>query len=88
MLRGQSSFDPQATFKVQPDMEKLEAKYAGQAPLGTQTYFGGKRARKELLTLTIEIGEGENETILIREGDDANELASKFSEKYSLDPEL
>jgi len=38
--------------------------------------------------LTIEIGEGENETILIREGDDANELASKFSEKYSLDPEL
>jgi len=29
MLRGQSSFDPQATFKVKPDMEKLEAKYAG-----------------------------------------------------------
>jgi hypothetical protein len=31
--------------------------------------------RKELLTLTIEIGDGQNETILIYEGDDPNQLA-------------
>jgi hypothetical protein len=38
--------------------------------------------------LTIEIGDGQNETILIREGDDAHELAVKFSQKHSLDHEL
>lgn len=29
-----------------------------------------KTAKKELLTLTIEIGDGQNETIMIYEGDD------------------
>ena len=35
-------------------------------------------AAKEILTLTIEIGEGRNENILICEGDDPFQLAHEF----------
>lgn len=38
--------------------------------------------------MTIEIAEGHNETILIREGDDPSRLAFDFSVKHSLDSEL
>jgi hypothetical protein len=41
-----------------------------------------------LLTLTIEIADGQNETILILEGDDPNQLARDFSYKHGLDAEL
>lgn len=47
-----------------------------------------RQLRKELLSLTIEIAEGHNETILIREGDDPSRLAFDFSVKHSLDSEL
>ena len=33
-------------------------------------------SRKEILTLTIEIGEGQNDNILIHEGDDPQQLAN------------
>jgi hypothetical protein len=47
-----------------------------------------RQSRKELLNLTIEIAEGHNETILIREGDDPNRLAFDFSIKHGLSSEL
>ena len=40
--------------------------------------------RKEILTLTIEIGEGRNENILIREGDDPYQLAHEFNMKHQI----
>ena len=46
------------------------------------------RQRKQLLTLTIEIADGQNETILILEGDDPNHLAYEFSKKHGLDEDL
>lgn len=47
-----------------------------------------QKQRKQLLTLTIEIAEGQNETILIMEGDDPNQLASDFCLKHGLDTDL
>ena len=47
-----------------------------------------QKQRKQLLTLTIEIAEGQNETILIMEGDDHNQLASDFCLKHGLDSDL
>ncbi len=47
-----------------------------------------QKQRKQLLTLTIEIAEGQNETILIMEGDDPNLLASDFCLKHGLDTDL
>jgi hypothetical protein len=46
------------------------------------------KARKQLLTLTIEIAEGQTETILIHEGDSASELARSFCHKYGLEQSL
>lgn len=39
---------------------------------------------REILTLTIEIGEGHNENILIREGDNPYVLAANFAEKHRI----
>jgi hypothetical protein len=44
--------------------------------------------RKELLTITVEIGEGKAEQILIREGDDPYELANNFAVKYGIGEQL
>jgi hypothetical protein len=41
-----------------------------------------------LLTLTIEVAEGQNETIAIYEGDDPMILACEFADRYQLDPAL
>ena len=45
-------------------------------------------APREILTLTIEIGEGQNENILIREGDNPYVLAAHFAEKHQIGDQL
>jgi hypothetical protein len=37
-----------------------------------------------LLTITIEIGSGENETIIVKEGDQPEDLAREFAAKYGI----
>ena len=45
-------------------------------------------SRKEILTLTIEIGEGQNDNILIHEGDDPQQLADAFALKHNIGSQL
>ena len=45
-------------------------------------------SKKEILTLTIEIGEGQNDNILIHEGDDPNVLAKAFASKHNIGDQL
>jgi hypothetical protein len=40
--------------------------------------------QREILTLTIEIGEGQNDDIAIYEGDDPNYLAAEFAAKHGI----
>jgi len=42
----------------------------------------------ELLTITVEIGNGQRENIVIFENDTANDVAEEFCKKYFLGPEL
>jgi len=49
-----------------------------------QFSHGFAQPNKELMTITIEIGDGQNENILIREGDSPRELAKKFALKYGI----
>ena len=42
----------------------------------------------ELLTITIEIGPEQNETILIKEGDKPDDLAREFAHKHGISQEL
>ena len=49
---------------------------------------GSPEQRNEILTLTIEIGEGRNENILICEGDDPYQLAVEFDAKHQIGPQL
>ena len=42
------------------------------------------KERKEILTLTIEIGEGRSENILICEGDVPFQLAADFDNRYQI----
>ena len=44
--------------------------------------------RRELLTITVEIGNGESAPILIREGDDPKELAREFCYVHDVGVEL
>lgn len=44
--------------------------------------------RREILTLTIEIGEGQNDDIQIFEGDDPNYLAAEFAAKHGIGEQL
>ena len=46
------------------------------------------QGRREILTLTIEIGEGQNENILICEGDDPFTLAEQFAQKHKIGGQL
>ena len=46
------------------------------------------QAKKQLLTVTIEISEGNSETILVNEGDQPSLLAFDFINKHRLDPRL
>jgi len=43
---------------------------------------------RELLTITVEIGNGETAPILIREGDNPYELAAEFCYNYGVGDEL
>ena len=45
-------------------------------------------SKKEILTLTIEIGEGQNDNILIHEGDNPQELADAFANKHNIGLQL
>ena len=40
------------------------------------------------MTITIEIGDGQNENLLIREGDSPRDLAAKFARKYGIGDQL
>ena len=42
----------------------------------------------ELLVMTVEIGDGRQDTIRIHENDDPDKLARSFAQKHSLDPSL
>ena len=44
--------------------------------------------KKELLTITVEIGDGSSENILIMEGDDPFELANNFALKHGIGDQL
>ncbi|CAI2384022.1 unnamed protein product [Moneuplotes crassus] len=43
---------------------------------------------KELLTITVEIGNGQQENIVIMQGETADEVAEKFCNKYDMNEEL
>ena len=43
---------------------------------------------KELLTITVEIGNGRQENILIRQNDDPFELATKFAQEHGVSNQL
>lgn len=45
-------------------------------------------SNKELLTITVEIGNGEQENIVIMEGETAETVAGKFCDKYDMNQEL
>ena len=45
-------------------------------------------SRKELLTITIEIGNGQNENIHINEGDSPHALASEFAKRHGINEQL
>ena len=44
--------------------------------------------RKQLLTLTVEISEGRQESIIVREGDSPSELARSFITKNGMDARI
>jgi len=44
--------------------------------------------QNELLTITIDIGGGQQENIQVFEGDDPFDLARQFAQKHNLDPKL
>ena len=41
-------------------------------------------SKKEILTLTIEIGEGRNDNILVFDGDNPYQLANEFAAKHQI----
>ncbi|CAG9328185.1 unnamed protein product [Blepharisma stoltei] len=60
------------------DMENHEAETNNQEEIKSQ----------ELLVMTVEIGDGRQDIIVIYENDDPTQLASDFAKKHSLDPSL
>ena len=50
--------------------------------------FSNKDGGKELLTITVEIGNGQKENIVIYENDDAQEISDAFWERHSISDEL
>lgn len=72
----ENSFNPHATFNPPLNRSELNSQ---PSKLAHQQL---REIRRELLTLTIEIGDGQNETILIYEGDDPNQLANAFALKH------
>jgi hypothetical protein len=44
--------------------------------------------RREILTISVEITEGQSADILIREGDDPAQLANEFAQRYGISREL
>lgn len=49
---------------------------------------GGNPSNKELLVMTVEIGDGRQDTIAIHENDDPVALAAEFAQKHGLDGSL
>lgn len=47
-----------------------------------------QRSNKELLTITIEIGNGQNENIHINEGDSPRALAEDFARRHGINDQL
>ena len=47
-----------------------------------------RNPNKELLVMTVEIGDGRQDVIAIHENDDPQDLARQFAEKHGLDPSL
>ena len=61
---------------------------SSRAPVAAGQIDAIQGERKEILTLTIEIGEGRNENILICEGDDPYRLAMDFDARHNIGQQL
>lgn len=64
---------PYQTAQFKPGFSNLDAK---------------KTESSEILTITIEIGPNQNETLSIRDGDDPYKLAEVFSRRHGISSEL
>lgn len=71
---------------------KLEQNYRNYPQSNRERYFTNKEPpaseSKELLTITVEIGNGEQENIVILEDDTAEVVADRFCNKYDMNDEL
>lgn len=71
---------------------KLEQNHRNYAQSNRERYFTNQEIptseTKELLTITVEIGNGEQENIVILQDDTAEEVADRFCNKYDMNDEL
>ena len=44
----------------------------------------GAHTGKELMRVSVDLGNGNHETILVREGENSSSIARSFAKKYSL----
>mgnify|MGYP006976747553 CR=1 FL=1 len=74
--------------------EESAEKNVNRLPTGYENYVEDlKKAveepqEKELLIMTIEIGDGKKDTLRVFENDDPNELAKAFCQKHGLNPNI
>lgn len=66
------------------EKEELNDRYTSPSVRG---HLSGDRG-KELLTITVEIGNGQKENIIIFENDDAQQISNEFCRKHSINDEL
>lgn len=72
-----------------PGSENLESmRQAYQGQNSREKYFNQDLEDEELLTITVEIGNGETENIVIMRDETADEVADRFWAKYDMDEEL
>ena len=70
-------------------MYDLRSEQPYQQPYQTASFSQGfASVPKEVLTITIEIGNGQSENIIIHEGDDPRELARQFARKHGIGEQL
>ena len=65
-------------------MDNLNDRYSSPSNLTTSKNSRGK----ELLTITVEIGNGQKENIVIYENDDAQQISDEFWARHGINDEL
>lgn len=81
---------PQKIMTPEESLEKNMGRAASEFKQGSDDIakYSLDGQEKELLIMTIEIGDGQKDTLRVFENDDPNDLAKEFCDKHGLNPNI